>query len=188
MLLYWDVYQKSWNIELWGFWHYFGCWIMESFIKCLIAQGIIFFFYHYRTALKCDYSNSCSIPLRMSLKVLMITLHSFVLVLKFGFNLNTVFSSMYKVHSLGGFMCYFKQAKLPDAVLSDGIFVPLIKLLVLLCTCGTFSSPFINMSDQYFSNNPDEDLHKATNTCLLEITLLIQHKITYVSFRRVTVW
>lgn len=84
-------------------------------------------------------------------------------------------------------MCYFKQAKLSDVFLSDGISVPLIKLLAPFCTCGTFNSPFINMSDQYFSNNPDEDLHKATNTSLLEITLQIQHRVTYISFRLATV-
>lgn len=68
-----------------------------------------------------------------------------------------------------------KQGKLSVVLLSAGISDPLVKLLAPFSTCGTFSSLVINVGD---------DLHKATNNSLLEITLLTHNSVRDVSSRQ----
>lgn len=77
--------------------------------------------------------------MRFKLKVLTVTLYSciftYILVLRFVFNLNSCFFSFY-FSSLPSYTenrslesCYFKQTQLPDLFLSDRISVPLLNYL-----------------------------------------------------------
>lgn len=58
--------------------------------------------------------------------------------------------------------------------MSAGVSDPLVKLLDLFSTCGTFRSTVVNVGG---------DLHKATDNSVLEITLLIHHSITHITSR-----
>lgn len=128
-------------------------------------------------------TNCYLIPLRISLRVLIVTLYSLVLVLKLGFNLNSFFKACVRFVSVqvaqrsqfGSFheLLLNKVSSLRFCC-QLGSLIPLVKLLALFSTCGTFSSTVVNVGG---------DLHKATDNSVLEITLLIHHSVTHISSR-----